>query len=159
MRSSPRNSVPTTYLPACSVCSLFSVRCSVCFLARHRYECLNISDGCCLLHLTVENHEATSSANSAGIKQPLMQQDAPTNSNGVDRYCADVAFALLMSMNSVSIMVVSIAHAHACRLLTCFVLLDAPSLPVDDATVHLDCGLPRCSTAVHCLCPTLLRHR
>lgn len=81
--------------------------------------CLRIFDGCYVLHLTVfwsvENHDPTSSANSAGTKQPLLQQDAPTNSNGVDRYCADDAFALLMSMNSVSIMVVSIAHAHSCR--------------------------------------------
>ena len=58
---------------------------------------------------SVENHDATTSASSAGIQQPLMQQDAPAKSVGIDGYCADDAFALLMSMNSVSIMVVSIA--------------------------------------------------
>jgi hypothetical protein len=79
-------------------------------------------DAVCV-HLTVfwsvENHDATSSASSAGIKQPLMQQDTPTNSNGVGGYCADDAFALLMSMNSLSIMVVSnaLTPAYCCDLL------------------------------------------
>lgn len=70
-----------------------------------------------------------------------MQQDAPAKSVGIDGYCADDAFALLMSMNSVSIMVVSIAAMIV--LSVAAVCVAYPNalrrcLPVADSTVDSD---------------------
>ena len=70
-----------------------------------------------------------------------MQQDAPAKSVGIDGYCADDAFALLMSMNSVSIMVVSIAVMIALSITAiCVAYLNGlrRCLPVDDSTMDWD---------------------
>ena len=62
---------------------------------------------CVSTSTAVENHTSTE---SAGTEQPLLLQQGATEKVGVDGYCADDAFALLMSMNSVAVMVVSAAR-------------------------------------------------